>query len=243
MSDYPPVAKMTYDDGRIIGMEINEEWWESSKQEYLDFRRFKQNMTGEWAEDSIVNYEKLDGLSGLIVDPPENWLEKEHEDEELVEGEASFLDLRISLILNIIRDKALKTILDQEIAHIENLIGENDFKTAIIRQSAFFEEFLAMTCVVKLGRNKKEALSNKDLGIVEQMGHSDRIRLARILRVINEKQHQRLQEMASMRNEIAHTPWTEFGEDKEKTIQRIATKSFEVMDQLSVSMDEKLSFY
>ena len=72
------------------------------------------------------------------------------------------------------------------------------------------------------------------------MGHSDRIRLARLLRVLDEKQHGYLQRMASRRNEIAHTPWSSIDEERQEDIRDTAIKTHETLytlfDNLTIKM-------
>lgn len=230
--DYPPVAYFYEENGKSV-LGITDEWWAQSKDEYMSFDSFKKYFRRKEISERLVNFDKDTGMAELIENPPKMWVES---DSGLLE------ETMPGVICRFVSNKVLKSLAQREYNSIENLIEQGYFKTAVIRESAFFEEFLVLMCVRRLRDNKLETLSNKDLNLVEQIGHSDRIRLARLLRILDEKQHGYLQEMAFRRNEIAHTPWREFNQSAEDDIQRVVVKANSVLSQLSDSMPTKRFF-
>lgn len=228
---HPPVAQL-YRKNEKVHLGINEDWWSQCRDEYAGFESFKYYFRQNRPEDRLVDYNRENGMEGLVEKAPEEWLS----------DEGLLFDVICGAVCRFVAAKALKSLAKEEYASIELLLKKNDFKTAIIRESAFFEEFLVLMCMRELRDTKHETLSNKDLNLVEHMGHSDRIRLARLLRVLSEEQHGYLQEMASRRNKIAHTPWGEFSEEEEADIQRVATKTHEVLVRLASSMKTRRTF-
>lgn len=231
---HPPVAHF-YEENGTVYLGINDEWWNQSKDEYISFNSFKYYFRQRAKEDQLVNFDVKEGMEGLIENAPDAWLSDEESDD--------FTNKVIfGFICRFVSDKALKSLAQREYNSVEKLIEERYFKTTIIRESAFFEEFLVLMCMREFRDTKFETLSKKDLNLIEHMGHSDRIRLARLLRVLNEKQHGYLQEMASRRNEIAHTPWGEFSKEEEADIQRVAVKTHEILKRLADSMITRRTF-
>lgn len=231
--NYPPVAHIYEENGNAV-LGINDEWWNQTKDDYIGFESFKNYFRRNKVSERLINFDKNSRMEGLIENPPESWLSDS--------GNDLLYDVMSGVIYIFVSNKVLKTLAQSEYESIEQLIERNEFKTAVIRESAFFEEFLVLMSVRRLRDNKLETLSNKDLNLVEQMGHSDRIRLARLLRIIDEEQHGYLQEMAFRRNDVAHTPWREFDKGAEDNIQRVVVKANDVLSQLADSLTTKRIF-
>jgi hypothetical protein len=228
---YPPVAKISPDKDAPL-FEVNPEWWELVRDEYLDFESFKEYFRKESAPDRIVSFELEDGMRALLENPPEEWLEEDND---------FFEDFVVGTISRMIGEYALAHLAMEEHSEIGELLDECKYKIAIIRESAFMEEFLAVQCMVELRNRKMEDMSNKDLKLIEQMGHTDRIRLARLLRIVDETQHGYLQRMANLRNDLAHTPWGSFDGEIEDDVRDIANKVHSTLPDLAG--EGKIEFY
>jgi hypothetical protein len=218
MTDQPAVARITRETHSHV-LHVNQDWWKDVKAEYTEFDTFKNYFKKDAAVERIAGFEDEDGIQQLIHNPPDEWID----DEDLQE------DVLIGVVSRLVAQHALAHIADEEYNTLSRLLDNEDFKMVIMRMSAFFEEFLSVQCMMKLRDEKMEDIANKDLDLVEEMGHSDRIRLARLLLVLDEKQHGYLQRMASRRNEIAHTPWSSIDEEKEEDIRDAAIKAHDAL--------------
>lgn len=70
------------------------------------------------------------------------------------------------------------------------------------------------------------------------MRYGDRIRLAHIIGVIDEEGHGLLQEMADWRNDVAHTPWMDIGEQEQAQIKSAVEWVHEYLGTLLEEVEE-----
>lgn len=160
-----------------------------------------------------------------LKNPPLEWQEDP--------GEAvQFFEVYNTLLARM----GLHALTEQEIQAHQNLLESGHHKPVVVRQSAFIEEYLTLLSQMALQEYKGGVLSSKEMDLIESMGHTDRIRLSHLLGVINEEEHAILQEMASWRNNVAHTAWSEFDEQEESQIESTARRVLTFLeDQLQKS--------
>lgn len=118
------------------------------------------------------------------------------------------------------------------------LIEREEYKCAIIRQSAFFEDYLTFLCQLQFQELKAGVLSNNEFKMISQMGHTDRIRLASLLNAISDEEHGYLQQLAKRRNELAHNSWTDFSQEKEREFKNASSKVHKILNRLLDSAEE-----
>ena len=229
MNEQPAVTRIARESQSHF-LHVNQDWWKVFSCEYTEFEVFKNYFKKDAATERIAGFEDDDGTQQLIQNPPDEWVDNKDLQE----------DVLIGVVSRLVAQHALAHIADEEYNTLSKILDNGDFKMAIVRMSAFFEEFLSVQCMMELRDQKGEDMSRKDLDLIEEMGHSDRIRLARLLRVLDEKQHGYLQRMASRRNEIAHTPWSSIDEERQEDIRDTAIKAHEALytlfDNLTIKM-------
>lgn len=115
----------------------------------------------------------------------------------------------------------------------QNRFFEQDlYRPLIIRQSAFFEDYLTLHCQLEFQALKEGTLANSELTLIDNMGHSARINLANLLGVIDQDDHDDLAEMAKVRNEIAHQAWTDTNNEQEARLRRVAERARDLLEKL-----------
>lgn len=93
---------------------------------------------------------------------------------------------------------------------------QGDEFSALLRQSAFFEHLLDLLIRAKIVDSLDRALEKNEVDDGLGFGHTQRIRMAHLLGVVDKGQRDSLLKMASERNEIAHNPWYRFEGDQER---------------------------
>jgi uncharacterized protein YutE (UPF0331/DUF86 family) len=156
----------------------------------------------------------------VIKNTPKQW----QEDSEVA---AQFLEIILDTLFRL----GLSIIIEDEIEAQEDLIEQNLYKPAIVRQSAFYEDYIIYQFIFTLQDVKGESLSSKELDIIEQLGHQDRLRFARLFRILDEYEHAQLQRMAKLRNRVAHNSWSEFDDDDEADLRDTVEKIHEMLSE------------
>lgn len=230
---------MTDEDGEPdpvkIGFEIGEEgnfyitigpnWQRIVDEYYSNFEAIRKTYMTD-PETVVGKYEEIDGPEEhdpekfLVENPPEQLLENPDWQEAIFDT-----------IYSMLAQQGMGRILIEELRAIEDLIGENSIKPAIMRESAFFENHLVIMCQLSLQRIRGGVLSNTEFGLINQMGHTDRTRLAHLLGAIDEEEHGYLQRLINCRNKIAHTTWSDFDEDDEQEFGEVARKVMQLMQE------------
>lgn len=164
-----------------------------------------------------------------IMNPPQEWVNDPAEAAEIHD------------MLNMLLARmGLFALMKKEIEAQENLFENGQHKAALVRQSAFFEEYLTFASQIALQEQKDDVLSNKEISIIKNMGHKNRIRLAHLLGEIDEEDHALLQEMASRRNDIAHTAWSDFSSQDESQFRSIARRIRELLERYIEEAEENI---
>lgn len=141
-------------------------------------------------------------------------------------------------LYNYLAEVGLYHIAMEELETQYGLLEREQFKTLLVRQSAFFEDFLRVLCQTHFQAYANRVLSNKEMKLIAQMGHQDRTRIAYLLGAITEKEHGHLQEMVSARNTITHNSWTEFDEADEQRYESVSKKVNGVLEDYLDRIDQ-----
>jgi hypothetical protein len=215
------------DSGFLLELEMDQ-WWDRVEEDFSSFediKEFYRRDPTEFAEalsehgEEIPPNESPDGPGIVVSNAPKQWKED-------FSRAAPFLNLIDEQLVRM----ALYLITEQEVKSQQELLSANQFKPLLIRQSAFFEGFLELHSQLAFQDQKDGPLSNKEMSLIEDMGHTDRIRLAHLFDVIDEEEHGHLQSMASLRNQLAHSPWDDFDADQENNIKATAKSVFEILN-------------
>jgi hypothetical protein len=219
--------EVTYRDSGIALKLDMDQWRDRIKEDFSSFediKEFYRRDLAEFAEalsehgKEIPPNESPDGPAIAVSNAPKAWKED-------FSQAAPFLDLIEERLVRM----GLFLITEQEVEAQRGLLDAGQFKPLLIRQSAFFEGYLELHSQLALQDQKDEPLSNKEMNLIEGMGHTDRIRLAHLFGVIDEEEHGHLQSMASLRNKLAHSPWGDFSDDQENNIEATARRVFEIL--------------
>lgn len=147
--------------------------------------------------------------------------------------------LIVGRLYNYLAEVGLYQLTEEEREREEQLLEEGRHKILLIRQSAFFEDYLVVLCQIRFQQFARRVLSNSEMKMISQMGHEDRARLAYLMGAITETQHGYLQQMISARNDLAHNSWTDHSEEDEQRYQTVSEKAFGVIEEyLSTPSDE-----
>lgn len=178
-----------------------------------DRETFEERLREEFVEikDDEDPEPVAEGPRFRIDNPPKQW----------TEDPANAADFLVPLNTLLAR-MGLYVLIEEELENLDELINETQYKATVVRQSAFIEDFLKFHTQLSLQSQKGATLSSKEMNLIEQMGNKDRIRFAHLLGAIDEDEHSLLQDMASWRNRIAHTSWTDFDSQDESQIESIA---------------------
>lgn len=199
-----------------------ENWYEKIEEDFTTFEAIKDFYRKDTAEfrnelseaaREVPPGEPIEEPTIVVKNAPKEWKEDSSE-------AAPYLDFTHRILVQL----GLQVLIQDELDEEEALLEQGQFKPLIVRQSAFFEELLILRSLLELQSLKEETLSSKELNIIEQMGHQDRLRFAHLLGIIDEDEHGLLQEMAKWRNRIAHTAWPEFDAQDESQIQSTAER-------------------
>ena len=203
----------------------------------------------EMVREDFASFDAIQGIWGRSPDQIEDFLEEnvkevDEDDYEDIEPDCPTITFEnppqqwiddpssampIIRALDMMRARmGLWVISEEEYEAEEELLEENRFKETIVRQSAFMEDYLTLQCQLEFQGLKEDTLTNNELQLIEKMGHTPRVRLARLLGIVDKKEHDLLLNLAGKRNQIAHNSWTDFSEDDETIFEQIATRVHEM---------------
>ena len=197
---------------------------------------FYQREPGELSEQFSDEMEELDegespqGPGIVVTNIPVNWQEDPSELANILE-----------ILHNEMVRMGLGYLIENEIEDEQEMMEMGLYKSLIIRQSAFYEDLLKLRCQLALQEQKGEPLSNKEFKVIDNMGHKSRLRLALLLDVVDEHEHGMLQQMASKRNDIAHTAWPEIDEEETSDIKTTAEKVLSLLESEIKEARERVS--
>lgn len=117
--------------------------------------------------------------------------------------------------------------LRKEIQRQESMFEDEYYRSVIIRQSGFFEDYLRAYLIHELEEVRGRELSNSEKSFIKRLGHTDRILFAHLMDIVSEDERNALLEMASTRNEIAHSWWLKTG--TEEDYKRVAKRIIKIM--------------
>jgi len=226
-----------HDSGMSVTFDLGQ-WGSRIEDDFSSFEAIKsfyrtdvEELAQKFSEEGeeIGPDETRDGPGIVISNAPKEWKED-------MGRAAPFLRLAEEQMVRM----ALYSITEEEVEAQRQLLDDGQFKPLIIRQSAFFEAYLELQSQLEFQELKEGTLSNKEMDVIEDMGHTDRIRLAHLFGVIDEGEHGYLQSMATLRNRIAHSPWGEFDSDEEQNIKVTAEKVLEILESEIEQANEAL---
>lgn len=215
-----------------------EEWLAKAENDFGTFEdiiEFYRKPPKEMVEDFEEGLEEVEPdepreTPGIVINnPPKDWKE---EPREL----AQILDFVHQQLVGF----GLRSLIEQELEEEQVLIDQEQFKPLVIRQSAFFEDLLTFRSLLAWQEQKESTLSTSELSIIENMGHSDRLRVAHLFDIIDEDEHGILQEMARWRNQISHTAWPEFDSQQEAQIQSVGERIHDMLEEEIQAEEDEL---
>ncbi|WP_380675819.1 hypothetical protein [Salinigranum sp. GCM10025319] len=159
----------------------------------------------------------------------EDYIRMENPPQQLID-DPEWQKYILDRLYNLLAQIGLYHIADEELQEQAKLLDQEQYKILLVRQSAFFEDFLVVLCQTRFQAFTDRVLSNKEMKLIDQMGHEDRTRLAYLLGAITEEEHGYLQQMVSARNKVAHNSWTEFSHDDEQQFETVSRKAHEMLE-------------
>lgn len=126
-------------------------------------------------------------------------------------------------------------ILAREVEEQTSLIEDGHYASAVLRQSTFFENMLTGSIKEEFEEMTDRDLYNSEEGFIDNLGHKNRIQLAHLLGVIDERERSILLDMANWRNTVAHEWWFISERTNEKQLKDVAGT---VKDLLWESVEE-----
>lgn len=219
-SDWRDMVEEIYTSFEVIQRTFRTD--EEEHKEHLR-EKFEEIQPGE-NSDGEVN-----GPAFQIKNPPQEWVDDPAEIAE-IHDMLNMLLARMGLFALMKKEKEAQ----------QNLLENDQYKAALVRQSAFFEEYLTFSSQIALQKQKDDVLSSKEISIIKNMGHKNRIRLAHLLGEIDEEDHALLQEMAKRRNDVAHTAWSDFSSQEESQIRSIAQRIRELLERYIEEAEENI---
>lgn len=132
----------------------------------------------------------------------------------------------------------ISVLVEDEIEAERQLADEGHYRPLLVRQSAFYEELLTLWTMIAFQSYKEDTLTRRELEIIDQMGHTDRIRIAHLLGIIDEEEHGMLQSMATRRNDIAHNAWSGIEPEELTQIESISKGVLELLEDLIKEPEE-----
>jgi hypothetical protein len=126
-------------------------------------------------------------------------------------------------------------ILAREAEEQQSLIDDGHYASAVLRQSTFYERLLMGNIVDKFEEMNDRELYGSERGFIDDLGHRNKIQLAHLLSVIDQRERDILLNMAGWRNTVAHEWWYVAERENEKELRDVATT---VVDLLCESVEE-----
>ncbi|OYR46697.1 hypothetical protein [Halorubrum sp. Ea8] len=117
----------------------------------------------------------------------------------------------------------------------QSLIEDGHYASAVIRQSTFYERLLTVNVVDKLEEMNERELYGAEEGFIANLGHRNRIQLAHLLGVVDQRERDILLDMAGWRNTVAHEWWYVAERENKEELCDIATT---VVNLLCESLEE-----
>lgn len=221
------VVEIEYtEDGLQIPF-LMEDWMEMVKEDFASFDaiqniwRRSPEETEEFLDEFLTEVDEEKDDDAIEPDcptirfknPPQQWIDEPSSAMPIIRA----LDMMRARM-------GLWVISEEEYEAEEDLLDKNRFKEAIVRQSAFMEDYLTLQCQLEFQDLKDDFLNNNEVKMIEKMGHTPRVRLARLLGIVDKKEHDLLLDLAKKRNKIGHNSWTDFDEEDEAIFEQIATR-------------------
>lgn len=149
-------------------------------------------------------------------------------DKELIDG----LVVLASTLLSDDEDFASAYLMAREVEEIQELVDEGHYAPALVRQSAFFEQLLTEAIQSKFEEIQDRDLFNAEQAFVGNLGHKNRIQLAHLLNVIDQRERDMLLSMATWRNEAAHSWWYILEKNDKKQLRDTATSIQKLLNEM-----------
>ncbi|WP_283402281.1 hypothetical protein [Halorubrum sp. DM2] len=223
------VIDIEYTDAGMRLIMDMDEWAEKVSEDFGTFESindFYRKPIGDLIDDFEQGMKEVDSDDTsdepgiLIRNIPKEWQEDQSELAEI-----------LGLIHQQLVRLGLGDLIYDELEAEEDFLENDLYKPLLIRQSAFYEDFLKMRSLLRLQEEKGDTLSTREFEIVDRMGHRDRIRFAHLFGILDEEEHGVLQQMASFRNDLAHSAWPEFSSQEEAQIKSIAEQVNEMLSE------------
>lgn len=123
---------------------------------------------------------------------------------------------------------------DVEIEEQKDLIEKEKYNAAIIRQSSFIEHLLNKNLESKLEEVKGDDISNNEMRYIEDVGTTNKVRLANMLGVIEDENEQRIYStLMSARNDLAHNWWIDISDEDRDRFERTSKEVLEQIENLT----------
>lgn len=113
-------------------------------------------------------------------------------------------------------------LLAREAEEQQSLIEDGHFASAVIRQSTFFEYMLKRDIQNRFQEMVERDLFGSEQGFIEKLGHKNRVLLAHMLGLIDQRERDILMDMAEWRNTVAHEWWFVTERVNEKQLRDVA---------------------
>ncbi|WP_435319176.1 hypothetical protein [Haloarchaeobius sp. TZWSO28] len=235
------VIDFQYTDSGLQMVYDMQDWYSKIERDFASFEALKDfyRTKPETRRENFVEHSKEveseeDKQGGGIVmkNPPQDWIDNPEKAAQFLEiGHRTLVSMGVSILI------------EEEIDAEREMADDGLFKPLVVRQSAFYEEFLTLRTMLAFQGQKEDTLSTKELKIIESMGHTDRIRISHLMGILDEDEHGLLQNMASWRNRIAHNPWSDFNSQDESQIQSIAEGVLDLLENelASPAEDQELT--
>lgn len=251
MSDFEDTETRQYtieieytDEGFNIPFHFDD-WMEMVREDFTSFeavQEFWRTSPEEMEEFIEENFEKIDGDEEGEIDRDGPILHFQNPPQYWIDDPAQAMPIFRAMNLMMAR-MGLWVLIENEHEEEEQLLEESRFKEVLIRQSAFFEDYLTLQCQLEFQNLKEDTLTNNELKLIEKIGHKPRIRLSRLLGIIDKKEHDLLLNLADRRNYIAHNSWTDFDDEEEALFQQVAFRVHEMeeewMDEAEKAAEEE----
>lgn len=193
---------------------------------YKNFEGLRNLFLMEDSEaENLLDSNELD-LRIQLEKVPQEWEENQKVQLKLMKAVRDF-GARYGLI-QLIKDE-----LDTEQEYLE----EGNYKPLIVRQSGFLEDLLKFQCQLWFQGNLDRVLSNSEMRMLKFFGVKDLFRMANFLGIIDEDGFQKLSDLASHRNKLAHSSWGDFGEGAENQFENTAVGINEYLEAIGRSLD------
>lgn len=224
--EQPTVTFEPLDEG---GFQMKMSGWEQVIEEgYNSFEQIKK--TFQTSDDVVPDLIEEVDEEGVEDSTDETHIRAKNPPKRLLNNQ-DWQILVLGSLYNYLAEVGLQHLAEDEYEAEQRLAGNGEYKKLLVRQSAFFEEYLLVECQLSFQNMAGRVLSNQEMKMIAEMGHQDRTRLAYLLGAVDEEQHGYLQQMVSARNDIAHNSWTDFDDEEEGHFEIVAKKVLNILEE------------